>query len=67
MRSWAIDIEDIEQAIEIACGDAIGDGVASSRTASERDVRRMRGRLKRFLSELPADASVGELLEALEG
>ncbi|MGV3573729.1 MAG: hypothetical protein ACO1O4_01185 [Devosia sp.] len=63
----AIDIDDIEQAIEIACGDSIEDGVSSSRTASDRDVQRLRGRLKRFLSELPADTSVGELLEALEG
>jgi hypothetical protein len=63
----AIDRDDIEQAIEIACGDAIGDGVNSSRTASERDARRLRGRLKRFLAELPADTSVGELLDALEG
>lgn len=63
----AIDIDDIEQAMEIACGDGIGDGVSSSRTANERDIQRLRGRLKRFLSELPADTSVGELLEALEG
>lgn len=67
MAYSAIDIDDIEQAIEIACGDSIGDGVSCSRTASERDDRRLRERLKRFLSELPADTSVGELLEALEG
>lgn len=63
----AIDIYDVEQALEIACGDAIGNEINSRRTASERDVRRLRGRLKRLLSELPADASVSELLEALEG
>jgi len=67
MAYSAIDIDDIEQAIEIACGDTIGDGVSSLRTASERDVRRLRGKLKRFLAELPADVSAGELLEALEG
>lgn len=67
MRYSAIDIDDIEQAIEIACGDAIGNEIDGRRTASERDVRRLRGRLKRFLAELPAETSVGELLEALEG
>lgn len=66
MRFTSIDIDDIEQALEIACGDVIGDNVNSRRTASERDVRRLRGRVKRFLAELPADASVSELLEALE-
>lgn len=65
MSYSAIDLDDIEQAMEIACGDTIGDGVNSSRTASERDVRRLRGRLKRFLAELPADTSVGELREAM--
>lgn len=62
----SIDLDDIEEAIEIACGDSIGDGVDSRRTANDRDIRRLRSRLKRFLAELPADASVGELLEALE-
>lgn len=63
----AIDIDDLEQALEIACGDTIGSEVSSRRTASDRDISRLRGRLKRFLAELPADASVAELLEALEG
>jgi hypothetical protein len=63
----AIDIDDVEQAMEIACGDTIGSEITCSRTASPRDIARLRHRLKRFLAELPADTSVSELLEALEG
>lgn len=62
-----VDFDDIEQALEIACGDAISSDVLKSRTASPQAVTRLRSRVKRFLAELPADTSVSELLEALEG
>lgn len=62
----AIDIDDIDQALEIACGDGIGDDVDSRRTANDKVVSRLKGRLKRFLAELPPDLSVSELVEALD-
>ncbi|MCR6672162.1 hypothetical protein [Devosia ginsengisoli] len=62
----AIDNDDIEQALEIACGDTIGSEVTSRRTASDRDIARLRGRVKRFLAELPADTSVSELLDVMD-
>lgn len=66
MAFSAVDIDDIEQALEIACGDTIGNEITSSRTASDRDIARLRSRVKRFLAELPADTSVSELLDAME-
>jgi hypothetical protein len=62
----SIDRDDIEQAIEIACGDTIGREIMSSRTASQRDIDRFRARLRRFLAELPGDTSTSELSEAME-
>jgi hypothetical protein len=66
MSRFAIDLDDIEQAIEIACGDSIGHEISSSRTASKREVDRFRARLRRFLGELPGETSTSELAEALE-
>lgn len=61
-----IDSDDVDQALEIACGHSIGDSVTSRRTASSREVARLRGGLQRFLRELPGDTSVSELIEIME-
>lgn len=61
-----MDRNDVEQALEIACGDSIGHEISSRRTASARDVNRLRARIERFLRELPPETMVHELLELID-
>lgn len=65
-RYSSIDRDDIEQAIEIACGDNISGEQQRPRTASKNDTNRFRARLKRFLHELPEGTSVSDMIEAFE-
>lgn len=60
------DRDDIEQALEIACGANIHSDVSSRRTASRRDVDRLRSMLRRFLAELPPETFVHEILEQFD-
>lgn len=61
-----IDRDDVEQALEIACGDDIRSEGGSRQTASPREVDRLRARVRRFLDELPGDTLVSELREVFE-
>lgn len=61
-----IDRDDLEQAIEIACGDTVGHEMNERRTASQRAVARLREGFLRLLRELPPDTYVHELLEVLD-
>lgn len=60
-----IDRDDVEQALEIACGSEIGRDITSKRTASDKAVNRARAAVLRFLRELPPDVYIHELLEVL--
>ena len=62
-----IDRDEIDEALEIACGFTIGSGqsVTSRRTASQRHVNTARRAVIRFLRELPAELTVHEIKEAL--
>lgn len=60
------DRQDIDQALEIACGAHINADVTSRRTASQRDVDRTRAAVRRFLAELPPETSVHEILEVID-
>lgn len=61
-----VDRDDIEQAMEIAAGDSLSSEVGAPRTVSERVVGRFRGHLRRFLRELPADATVTDIQAAMD-
>lgn len=61
-----IDRDDVEQAIEIACGDTVGYEMGERRTASQRAIDRLRAGFLRLLKELPPDTYVHEILEVLE-
>lgn len=63
----SIDIDDIEQALEIACGDSLGGEFTGRHAASAQMIAKLRGRVKRFLAEIPGDISVSELVEIMEG
>lgn len=62
----AIDREDLEQALEIACGVEIGSDVTSRRTASQNSIDRTRAALRRLIRELPPETMIQEIQEALD-
>lgn len=66
LGSDVMDRDDIEQALEIACGSEIGSELSSRRTASDASVARTRAAVVRFLRELPDDLTVNELKEAFD-
>lgn len=61
-----IERDEVEQALEIACGDTLGGpSMGSRKTASQRSIDSAREHVRRFLRELPPDLFVHEVLEAL--
>lgn len=61
-----IDRSELEEALEIACGNDIGRDITSRRTASQNNIDRLRSALRRFIRELPPDTMIHEIQEALD-
>lgn len=61
-----VDRDDVEQALEIACGHDIGHDISSRRTASQANIDRLRQGVLRFLRDLPDDATIHEVKEAFD-